>query len=103
MIVESGKTSTGWWRKWSDGFIEQGGKSANVDRSGLNISFAKSFSDTNYYVLATVTGVNSSDVGNNEYGLTVAYPTSKSSFKVYLRSFENGYVSKPIYWYANGY
>ena len=103
VIVESGKSSTSWWRKWSDGFIEQGGKTANVTNSGLNISFAKSFSNTNYYVLATVTGSNSSDTGSYEYGLTVAYPTSKSSFKVYLRSYENNYVSKPIFWYANGY
>lgn len=103
VIVESGKTSSGWWRKWSDGLIEQGGKTANATRDGLTVSFYKSFSSTNYYVLATVTEIDSNGKGNNEYGLTVAYPTSNGSFTVYLRAYENGFVIKPLFWYAAGY
>ena len=49
VIVESGKTSTGWWRKWSDGFIEQGGRFTPTKTNTL-VTLFQIYSDSNYLV-----------------------------------------------------
>lgn len=49
-IVETWKNGTNWYRKWSDGWIEQGGYvgvGSNVEHI---ITFPTEFSDTNYYI-----------------------------------------------------
>lgn len=51
VIVESGKTSTGWWRKWSDGFIEQGGSITLKEGVNTTITFLKMYTDTSYTAL----------------------------------------------------
>ena len=50
-IVETWRSGTSWYRKYSDGWIEQGG----LTESGNDIlvTFPKSFSDTNYTALVT--------------------------------------------------
>ena len=55
-IVETWHSDTEWYRVWSDGWIEQGGRKATSSNSSHAVTFYKQFSDTNYSVL--VTGVN---------------------------------------------
>lgn len=54
-VVETGSEGSDWYRVWSDGFIEQGGR---VSRSGtgrgLSVTFLKGFTTTTYSSQATV-------------------------------------------------
>ena len=103
MIVESGKTASGWWRKWSDGFIEQGGSLTLREGGNTTITFPKMYTDTSYtalfmrnklsgwqqdaYVSFLTTVVNI--VEKTDKGFTVA----DSSFG----------VSRDVSWFACGY
>lgn len=97
VIVESGKTSTGWWRKWNDGFIEQGG----YGESGVNdygrwqktISFAKSFSDSNYSIVGS--GGRKTVTDTND----LCYFRNRTKTGVTL----NGNNASYFCWYASGY
>lgn len=51
-VVENYVNGTSWYRVCSDGWIEQGGK-VTVIGGGTTVTLLKSFSDTNYAVLAT--------------------------------------------------
>lgn len=48
------KSGTSWYRIWSDGFIEQGGRVTKTGSSGT-ITFPKPFTTTNYSI-ATIEG-----------------------------------------------
>ena len=50
VVVRVGTTSAGWYRKWSDGWIEQGGQ-ATVNST---ITLPTPFSDTNYNAVGTI-------------------------------------------------
>lgn len=47
-VVETGHTENGWFTRYSDGWIEQGGKLTNTDGTTA-ISFEIEMSDVNYY------------------------------------------------------
>lgn len=47
-VVESGKTSSGWYRKWSDGFLEQGGTVPTTTNAEISVTLNKSFTTTKY-------------------------------------------------------
>lgn len=59
-VIETGKSEDGnqWYRKWSDGWIEQGGKISHTTSGGSEISrsiiFPISFSSTTYNVILNV-------------------------------------------------
>lgn len=66
-VVETGGTSSNWFRAWSDGFLEQGGvvtlDSAPYTRRAT-VSFLRSFSNTDYSI--QVTSMVSTDRGFSE-------------------------------------
>lgn len=95
VIVESGKTSTGWWRKWSDGFIEQGGKVVSSTNGQITITFPKSFSSSTSYFAVKNVG-SSYDNALNDRGVSL-FGYTASSVKTYHYS---NYDSR---WYAAGY
>lgn len=97
VIVESGKTSTGWWRKWSDGFIEQGG-SFTPSKSNTLITFSQIYSDTNYLVfmqLADPDGVGWGAAGGSGTVASVGRTGFTCNISVDM--------NKVRYWYAMGY
>jgi hypothetical protein len=58
-IIDSGRDNAGnWYRKWSDGTLEQGGIVAtpNITVGEATISFELQFANTNYQVLFTCGG-----------------------------------------------
>lgn len=63
-LVGKGGTTTGWWRKWSDGWIEQGGVQNGATKDRWVITFSVSFSNTNYTL---VDGHKWSINGNEKY------------------------------------
>lgn len=93
MIVESGKTSTGWWRKWSDGFIEQGGRATTANASYTTVTLPKSFTTTTYYVVGS--GERSNRIETHDMFFVSA--RTKTSFTY------TGFNSVSVAWYAAGY
>lgn len=90
MVVDSGSTSTGWWRKWSDGWIEQGGR-FTANELTEKISLVKPFANTDYCLL-----VNGNIVGNANGNWGYSEKT-KTTFSIL-----NAYNAKGFDWFACG-
>ena len=54
-VIETGGNSDAWYRKWSDGWVEQGGikKDPGVSNASGEITLQTPFSNTNYVVFFT--------------------------------------------------
>lgn len=91
-VKESGKSSDGmgWYRKWSDGFIEQGGRITSITTT---ISLHTAFTNTDYTI-------SSSQAGSSIYISRVAIKDRTTS-KFTLAYCEAGML--PISWNAWGY
>ncbi len=98
-VVDSWSDGKGnWWRKYSDGCIEQGGVDTATATGERKVSFHKAFSSSNVCVLMT---------DNGEYGgassvvWCQAWNVTNTSFT------RNGYFSdnlgSRVSWYACGY
>lgn len=100
-VTETWHSGTSWYRVWSDGFIEQGGKltftgTASIDRE---ITFNKPFASA-MIGLSLMAGRNSGKSTLAEYGYGVyAYSTTKMSVTAWK---EQGSATT-LWWYANGY
>ena len=94
-ITETWKSTDGnsWYRKWSDGWIEQGGYQPNIGEGKHFFTFPKAFRDMNYTVVASAEEPKNKADAN----VTVAKETTT---KVYLTT--QGYNYK-TYLYACGY
>lgn len=92
-IVDTGKTPSGWWRKWSDGFIEQGGRNTTSSSVYTTVTLHKSFSDTNYYVVGS--GERSARIETHD--MFFVTKRTKTSFTY------TGFNSTTVAWYAAGY
>lgn len=90
VIVQNYVNGTSWYRVWSDGWIEQGGRHSAGD--SVSVTLLKAFSNTNYTVSLTGTG--------SKEAMTPLYNTlTTSSFKV--KSAANGTLGGS--WRACGY
>lgn len=86
-VVETGSNDNGWYRKWSDGWIEQGGYTTTANG---NVFLIIAFSDTNYKLTF---GLNATV---NSYA-----PVWKSKYTTYFVYYcTSGRKSD---WYACGY
>lgn len=100
-VTETWHSSTSWYRVWSDGFIEQGGKLTFTGAASINreITFNKPFASA-MLGLSLMAGRNSGTSTEAEYGYGVyAYSTTKVSVSAWK---ENGSATT-LWWYANGY
>ena len=82
-----------WYRKWSDGWVEQGGKSSNSNTSGVLVTMAITMASTDYTIL--VAPVNGSGYGTSGYG---GDSRTTTTFKVYCNN--NG--GRPSWWVVYG-
>ena len=99
------KSGTNWYRVWSDGWIEQGGRStAGVAAdSSTTITLHKAMKDTNYNIQVTSTNhTNTSHTG--AYNLfPQTYTVTTTKFTVGAKS-DNGKIYRiPVDWYTCGY
>ena len=94
-VIESGSNSNGWYRKWSDGFIEQWNVlTSNQKNQTINLPI--SFSNTTYYVNFIQYRPNASSAGW-DYHYVVRTSITKSSFQINVADADG------ISWYACGY
>ena len=108
-VKETGKSSDGtsWYRVWSDGWIEQGGKINVPTGSGASkfasLTFNKPFSNTNYILSLTVNN-GASGTTPNEYRdaiVTFQNPTAETVIVWMYDSNNSGSLN--VDWYACGY
>lgn len=97
-IIESYINGSSWYRIWSDGWCEQGGKVTNVGATIQTITFLKPFKDANYYIncnqpLENVTSFQT-------FGIT---SRTTESFKVMQRNYNMDAGACDSTWYACGY
>jgi hypothetical protein len=93
-IIETYVNGTSWYRVWSDGWCEQGGR---VTATGATVNFLKPFKDTNYTALVTAGYSNAATVFNWAI-------TSKTTTTMIVNSADNtGVTTRPCDWQASGY
>lgn len=103
-IIETGHSEDGnqWYRKWSDGWIEQGGVSTGAaDNTGATINLLQSYSNTNYTLIGQNMYIGDAAV---RY---VKFPTKQNSSFTASTGWVNGtsatYEANQFQWYACGY
>lgn len=64
--VESWRDGYNWYRRYSDGFIEQGGRLTCRHKSITTVDFHKDFTTTQYHIESTVERDTSTDVGRTD-------------------------------------
>lgn len=92
-VKETGKSSDGmgWYRKWSDGFIEQGGR---ITSATTTISLHTAFTNTNYTI-------SSSQAGSASASITRVAIKERTTRKFTLENCSANML--PISWNACGY
>jgi hypothetical protein len=97
-LIKYYRSGASWYRKYSDGFIEQGGNFSNSAR-GTTITFPLAFTSTNYQALACI---NHADNGwtATTTACVRARTTSKMVVQIYYNSSNTTGLNS---WYACGY
>lgn len=90
-VVSESYSANSWYRKYSDGWIEQGGKTTGS--SGFTLTFPLAFSNTNYSFVCNTQG-NSTGYGYKRS----AWISSRTATTVHLGSD----AGDPAVWYACG-
>lgn len=102
-VVETGRTATAWYRKWSDGFIEQGGVFASGGSTTGELTFPIPFTETTYSFIPSVsangTGASAISVRELEYN-------NRTNTKVGWQGRDSNVTSGDphnVCWTASGY
>lgn len=99
-VVETWSDGAQWYRRYSDGFIEQGGTSSIGSRTTKIVSLLKPFGSSKYK--AVVSGMTYS--GGNNYSASVGISEKTTiSFTACSVSEESGNYWKEFDWVAFGY
>lgn len=99
-VVETYRNGTEWYRKWSDGWIEQGGVITAKDIN-FTLTLHKPFIDTNYTFLGSLLG------GNDQGNVVLQWTSIKTRTNVTGKnsSNDNNYIKDGkfrAHWYACG-
>lgn len=106
-IVDTWKSGSEWYRKWSDGFIEQGGVATVGNSHYAPVTFPHPFSNTYY----SISGYADEDESNvSVIGVKVTYNPVRTNTSCGLviswcGGGDSGYMPKghKVYWAAVGY
>lgn len=94
VILASYTSGTSWYRKWSDGWIEQGGTFTSLYNQAVTLIVP--MKDTNYTILTSKTNFGSAVV--------IVDTATTTSFKVYGRGQGGSSFNEDVsgYWYVAG-
>ena len=95
-IIDANKSGLSWYRKYSDGWIEQGGRTPSLSDGQTTVTFPIEFKDTNYSILTT--SVNSSENSTTSIAKSLTTKTAIVTYDV-----EDGSGTGTVQWYACGY
>ena len=96
-VIETWSDSSSWYRKWSDGYIEQAG----IGYGSTMLTFPVPFSDTNYSLVA-IPAIMNEGAGSND----IQYRREdKYTNRIYiqLRFNGGGQAGYQFMWYACGF
>lgn len=95
VILASYTSGTSWYRKWSDGWVEQGGTFTSLYNQAVTLIVP--MKDTNYTILTSKTSWGSAVV--------IVDTVTTTSFKVYGRGQGGSAFSENVsgYWYVAGW
>lgn len=95
-VTDSFDNGSGWYRKWSDGWVEQGGK---VTKSNATVSLPVPFPNTDYTLLVTV--ADNRATGYSQSVTTAAHTITATSFvlRIYYVATDYDAICN---WYACG-
>ena len=98
-VIETWKDGSSWYRKWSDGFIEQGGFISIGSPSEVTTTFFVPFTVLPHISLGGVTnyGGSTPDYKRHPLALMTSYFKTQSLFT------DNTAVNRGVYWFACGY
>lgn len=102
-VVETGKTENGWFTRYSDGWIEQGGSTwdgVTKNPTSTAVSFPVEFMDTEYTVVAESWGGGPWTGG---YATGFSDKTKKTTGFTFSASGSGQSVSNSFDWRACGY
>lgn len=95
-VVETWQSEDGysWYRKWSDGWIEQGGIIVSTGSSSTkSVTFPVPFSDTNFFAIGTM-------INENTYS---GYTSKSTTSIAFFTASSGGNKSANVNWYSCGY
>ena len=94
-LITTYHSDSTFYRKYSDGFIEQGG----YHNANATITFPIAFTNTNYYIYSTI-----SFGFDQAIGISQVLKNDNTSFKLRVATADNIYNWTDLcYWYACGY
>lgn len=94
-ITQNYKSGTTWYRVWSDGWIEQGGRCPTGDSAATRtVTFPKAFTETNYTIQKTLSAYTGTD--NVQYGFVSFGNLTKTTAQTRTHG-------GTAYWFAAGY
>lgn len=95
VILASYTSGTSWYRKWSDGWVEQSGTFTSLYNQAVTLIVP--MKDTNYTILTSKTNMGSAVV--------IVDTVTTTSFKVYGRGQGGSAFSENVsgYWYVAGW
>lgn len=97
-VIENYKDGTNWWRIWSDGWVEQGGKTGNLPSNAVTtVTLLKALTTTDYNVQLAPHYFGGTSDGWNENQWVTSVATN--NFGIY----NSAAVYGGVYWYACGY
>ena len=96
VVVANYRNGTSWYRVWSDGWIEQGGRTTSLSQQATTtVTLMKAFTNANYTVLVAPSQ------STSRYANPSAYSLTAKNFVV--RNISNAGSNCSMYWYACGY
>lgn len=111
VVIQNYVNGTSWYRVWSDGWIEQGGRAyvyfssstANDGDNVTTISFLKAFTNTNYMPVFTIERYSSEAVQRTDDSTVLIQAVTNNNMKVYCCDSGNNWYHTYIRWRACGY
>ncbi len=99
-LVDAYNDGMNWWRKWSDGWIEQGGRLGYRDSYTI-VNLLQPFADANYCVLATFNyGV---ETAPHYWNMTIINDTRRVNyFSIFVKDDTGNMSTQPMDWLACG-
>lgn len=93
-------TSGGFYRKYKDGLIEQGGYCDWSSATGV-VTLHTPYSNTLYNI--QLTDLNYSNTNASIINVHLNTPPTTTQFNISIRDHGNGIYARPFYWYCVGY
>lgn len=101
-IIETWRSGTSWYRKWSDGWIEQGGQTPRAADTICTVTFPIAFTQDNPNVQMTRRFYYANDGTASQNRTTGIWGVSRTGFSTYDNGWSGAGGSAGVY-YACGY